>query len=107
LYAIFKRVANVSEKTGKESGLTKLSPVKKGGWGIFLAALGIFILIALFDYDPSNYHVYPPAGEAPLLGKVGIELGRFAFVLFGLSAWLIPWFLGVGAWLLFTPTTGN
>ena len=104
MYAIFKRVANVSEKTGKESGLTKLSPVKKGGWGIFLAALGIFILIALFDYDPSNYHVYPPAGEAPLLGKVGIELGRFAFVLFGLSAWLIPWFLGVGAWLLFTPT---
>ena len=97
-------MANVSEKAGKESGLAQLSPVKRVGWGLFFALLSLFIFISLLDYDPSNYHAFPPEGDAPLLGKVGIEIGRFMFALLGLSAWFLPWFFGVTAWLFLTPT---
>ena len=97
-------MANVSDKAGKESGLAQLSPVKRVGWGLFFALLSLFILISLLDYDPSNYHAYPPEGDAPLLGKVGIEIGRFTFALLGLSAWFLPWFFGVCSWLFLTPT---
>jgi len=97
-------VANVSKKTSTESGITQLSPVKNWGWGVFLAILCIFILIALLDYNPSNYHVYPPKGDAPLLGVVGLEVARFIFVHLGVSGWFIPWFLSVWAWLFLTPT---
>ena len=97
-------MANLTKKTIKESGIAQLSPVKKWGRGVFLAILCIFVLIALMDYDPSNYHEYPPSGDAPLLGVVGLEVARFIFVLLGVSGWLVPWFLSVGAWLLLTST---
>ena len=97
-------MANVSGKAGKESGLAQLSPVKRVGWGLCFALLSLFMLISLIDYDPTNYHSYPPEGDAPLLGKAGIEIGRFTFALLGLSAWFLPWFFGVLAWLLLTPT---
>ena len=60
-----------------------------------------FILVSLIDYDPDNYHVYPPTGSSPLLGQVGIFVARYLFVIFGLSAWLIPWFFAVCSWNCF------
>ena len=98
-------MANESEKTGKQSGVTQLFPAKRIGWGLFFALIGTLIFISLLDYDPSNYNQYPPQGDPPLLGKFGIEIGRGTFALFGLSAWLLPWFFGVAAWLFLTPNT--
>jgi S-DNA-T family DNA segregation ATPase FtsK/SpoIIIE len=98
-------VANESGKTGKQSGVTELFPARRGGWGLFSALIGTLIFISLLDYDPSNYNQYPPQGNPPLLGKFGIEIGRGTFALFGLSAWLLPWFFGVAAWLFLTPNT--
>jgi len=51
-------------------------------------------LIALINYDPSSYHVHPPADSTPLLGQLGIFVARHLFGLLGLSAWMLPWFLG-------------
>ena len=49
--------------------------------------------------------MYPPSGDSPLMGQVGIVLARYAFALLGLSAWLLPWFLGVCSWMCLSPTT--
>ena len=49
--------------------------------------------------------MYPPSGDSPLMGQVGIVLARYTFALLGLSAWLLPWFLGVCSWMCVSPTT--
>ena len=83
-------MANVSQKNKNGSGLARISPVRKPGWGILFALLAIISLIALIDYDPSNYHIFPPEGESPLIGQTGLIIGRYAFAFLGLSAWLLP-----------------
>ncbi|MEK9772882.1 MAG: DNA translocase FtsK 4TM domain-containing protein [Opitutae bacterium] len=98
-------MANVTEKGKERSGLTQLSPVRKTGWGIFFSLLSLFVFVALWDYDPSNYHTFPPDGGSPLLGQTGIITGRYAFAFFGLTAWLLPWFFGVCSWLFLIPSS--
>ena len=73
----------------------QLSPVKRTGWGILFGLFSLITTVAIIDYDPSNYHNFPPDGNSPLLGQVGIIIGRYAFAYFGLSSWLLPWFFGV------------
>ena len=98
-------MANSSENIRPKTGLTPISPVRKTGLGLILAAFSIFSLISLIDYDPSNYHTYPPNGESPLMGQAGVIAGRYMFALLGLSAWLLPWVFGLSAWQCLTPTT--
>ncbi len=83
----------------------ELSPVRRTGFGILCVILSIFTFLALIDYNPSNYHTFPPDGDSPLLGQFGIILGRYAFAVLGLSAWLLPWFLGVCGWLCIFPSS--
>ena len=98
-------MANVSQKNKNGSGLARISPVRKPGWGILFALLAIISLIALIDYDPSNYHIFPPEGESPLIGQTGLIIGRYAYAFLGLSAWLLPWIFGVCSWAFLIPTT--
>ena len=98
-------MANVTGKSKEKSGLTQLSPVRKTGWGIIFALLCLLFLISLWDYDPSNYHTYPPDGDAPLLGQIGIITARYAFAILGVSAWFLPWCFGVCSWLMLKPYT--
>ena len=100
-------MANVSKKKGSESGLAQLSPTKRTGWGILSGLMAVLTFISLIDYDPSNYHVFPQAGDAPMLGQVGIVIARYAYAIFGLSAWFLPWFMGVCSWIFLTPTNSN
>ena len=97
-------MANESIKNKQGSGLSQLSPVRRTGWGILFGLLSLITLIAIIDYDPSNYHSFPPDGSSPLLGQAGIILGRFAFAYLGLSSWFLPWFFGVCAWLFLVPS---
>ena len=80
-YAINKKVANISGKNKKSDGMGELSPVRKTGLGILFLLASVFTLIALIDYDPLNYHVFPPSGDSPILGQIGIIVGRYAFAL--------------------------
>ena len=98
-------MANVSAKNKKGSGLTDLSPVQRKGWGFFLAILSLLSLVSFIDYNPSNYHNFPPDGPAPVLGQVGLLIARYVFALLGISAWLLPWTLGVFSWLCLKPST--
>ena len=75
-------------------GISELSPKKRGFIGLISGALAVLVLIALINYDPSSYHVHPPADSTPLLGQLGIFVARHLFGLLGLSAWMLPWFLG-------------
>ena len=88
----------------KNSGISELSPKKRGFIGLISGALAILVLIALINYDPSSYHVYPPADSTPLLGQLGIFVARHLFGLLGLSAWMLPWFLGNISYLSFKKT---
>ena len=97
-------MANESVKNKQGSGLSQLSPVRRTGWGILFGLLSLITLIAIIDYDPSNYHSFPPDGSSPLLGQAGIILGRFAFAYLGLSSWFLPWCFGVCAWLFLVPS---
>jgi S-DNA-T family DNA segregation ATPase FtsK/SpoIIIE len=86
------------------SGISELSPKKRGFIGLISGALAILVLIALINYDPSSYHVHPPADSTPLLGQLGIFVARHLFGLLGLSAWMLPWFLGNVSYLSFKKT---
>ena len=98
-------MANVSAKNKKGSGLTDLSPVQRKGWGFFLAILSLLSLVSFIDYNPSNYHNFPPDGPAPILGQAGLLIARHLFAILGISAWLLPWSLGVFSWLCLKPST--
>ena len=102
---MINKVANISSKNKKSDGMGELSPVRRTGFGILCVILSIFTFVALIDYNPSNYHTFPPDGDSPLLGQFGIILGRYAFAVLGLSAWLLPWFLGVCGWLCIFPSS--
>ncbi len=97
-------MANVSSKSKESSGLSELTPVRKTSLGVIFGSLSLFTLIALIDYDPLNYHSFPPDGKIPLLGQTGIIAARYAFAFFGFSAWFLPWFLGVCSWLCLMPS---
>ena len=88
----------------KNGGISELSPKKRGFIGLISGALAILVLIALINYDPSSYHVYPPADSTPLLGQLGIFVARHLFGLLGLAAWMLPWFLGSISYLSFKKT---
>ena len=85
-------------------GISELSPKKRGFIGLISGALAVLVLIALINYDPSSYHVHPPADSTPLLGQLGIFVARHLFGLLGLSAWMLPWFLGNVSYLSFKKT---
>jgi S-DNA-T family DNA segregation ATPase FtsK/SpoIIIE len=85
-------------------GISELSPKKRGFIGLISGALAVLVLIALINYDPSSYHVHPPADSTPLLGQLGIFIARHLFGLLGLSAWMLPWFLGNVSYLSFKKT---
>ena len=74
----------------KIPALDKVSP-KKNFWystAFFFAAILTFG--SLVDYDPSNMHTYPPAGDTPIFGSVGLHTSRLLQCVFGMSAWLLP-----------------
>jgi S-DNA-T family DNA segregation ATPase FtsK/SpoIIIE len=104
-YAFFREVANSTKNSKGKGGLTQISPSRKTGLGVCFGIFSIITLVSLADYDPANFHMYPPSGDSPLMGQVGIVLARYTFALLGLSAWLLPWFLGVCSWICLTPTT--
>lgn len=93
-------MANSVSESGK--GLGNLTPGKKPWLAIVSGAMGVLLLIALIDYNPSNYHSVPPGGASPLLGKIGVVLARYLYGLFGLSAWLLPWMLATISFLAAT-----
>lgn len=98
-------VANLSDKGEEKNGLAKRLPAPSKGWGITLALLSFFVALSLLDYDPGNFHTFPPIGEAPLLGKLGVILGRTLFAHLGVTAWLMPWFFLFSSWLCFAGNT--
>ena len=98
-------MAKEPSKTKPKVGLAELTPTKKIGWGVFWSILSSVTLLSLIDYDPQNIHTQPHSGNSPLLGRLGVETGRYLFSRFGLSAWLFPWLLGVIAWLCFNQST--
>ena len=69
-------------------------------WSFFNGVFAVIVIIALLNYDPQTYHVYPPEGTSPLLGQLGIFIARHLFGLLGISAWLIPWILCSLAYLI-------
>jgi len=68
-------------------------------------ALALLVFIAIINYDPSSFHVYPPTDSTPLLGQLGIFIARHLIGLFGLSAWILPWLLGTISYLSFKKTS--
>ena len=84
-------------------GVSVLTPSKKIGWGVLGVVLTLVVLLSLIDYDPKNFHQYPPGGDAPLLGQVGVYIARHLFTLIGVSAWLVPWALAFITWQCFMP----
>jgi S-DNA-T family DNA segregation ATPase FtsK/SpoIIIE len=87
------------------SGIYKLSPKKRGLLGLLSGVLAVLVFIAIFNYDPSSFHVYPPTDSTPLLGQLGIFIARHLIGLFGLSAWILPWLLGTVSYLSFKKTS--
>ena len=65
------------------SGISKISPKKRGLLGLLSGALAILVFIAIINYDPSSFHVYPPTDSTPLLGQLGIFIARHLIGLFG------------------------
>ena len=88
-----------------DSGISKISPKKRGLLGLLSGALAILVFIAIINYDPSSFHVYPPPDSTPLLGQLGIFIARHLIGLFGLSAWILPWLLGTISYLSFKKTS--
>jgi len=87
------------------SGISKISPKKRGLLGLLSGALALLVFIAIINYDPSSFHVYPPTDSTPLLGQLGIFIARHLIGLFGLSAWILPWLLGTISYLSFKKTS--
>jgi S-DNA-T family DNA segregation ATPase FtsK/SpoIIIE len=81
-------------------GIRKPTPDKQILLSILNAIVSFIILVALVTYEPGTYHASPSVGSTPLLGQFGIFTARTLFGIFGLSAWLLPWFFGTCAFLL-------
>ena len=81
-------------------GIRKPTPDKQVLLSILNAIASFIILVALVTYEPGTYHASPSVGSSPLLGQFGIFTARTLFGIFGLSAWLLPWFFGTFSFLL-------
>jgi DNA segregation ATPase FtsK/SpoIIIE, S-DNA-T family len=81
-------------------GLRKPTPDKQILLSILNAIVSLIILVALVTYEPGTYHASPSVGSTPLLGQFGIFTARTLLGIFGLSAWLLPWFFGTCTFLL-------
>ena len=81
-------------------GIRKPTPDKQILLSILNAIVSLIILVALVTYEPGTYHASPSVGSTPLLGQFGIFTARTLLGIFGLSAWLLPWFFGTCAFLL-------
>ena len=103
LYLSIFCMAKANTNPKSKVGVSVLTPSKKIGWGILGVVLTLIVLLSLIDYDPRNFHQYPPGGDAPLLGQVGVYIARHLFSLIGVSAWLVPWLLAFITWQCFIP----
>ena len=103
LYLSIFCMAKANTNPKSKVGVSVLTPSKKIGWGILGVVLTLIVLLSLIDYDPRNFHQYPPGGDAPLLGQVGVYIARHLFSLIGVSAWLVPWLLAFVTWQCFAP----
>ena len=74
----------------KIPALDKVSPKKKFWYSATFFFAAIFTLGSLIDYDPGNLHTYPPSGDIPIFGRVGLHTSRLLLCIFGISAWLLP-----------------
>ena len=69
-----------------------------------LVALGVYLLIALWTYDPADpgwSHSGSGGRVANAVGPVGAWLADVLYHLFGYMAYLIPVMMAVGGWRLF------
>ena len=60
----------------------------------------ILTLVSLIDYDPVNLHTFPPSGDVPIFGRMGLHLARLFLCIFGISAWLLPIALFLGSYVM-------
>ena len=74
----------------KIPALDKVSPKKKFWYSATLFFAAVLTLGSLIDYDPGNLHTYPPSGDIPIFGRVGLHTSRLLLCIFGISAWLLP-----------------
>ena len=81
-------------------GIRKPTPDKQVFLSILNAIASFIILVSLITYEPGTYHASPSMGSSPLFGQFGIFTARTLFGIFGLSAWLLPWFFGTFSFLL-------
>ncbi len=96
-------------KTEKETGHIEKVYGAAQVWGAVLCALGVFFFLSLVSYDwrdvselssPSN-HV-----TVNLVGPVGIALAFRSFIWFGLSAYVLPFWLFISGLGLLTGRVG-
>jgi len=74
----------------KIPALDKVSPKKKFWYSATFFFAAILTLGSLIDYDSGNLHTYPPSGDIPIFGRVGLHISRLLLCIFGISAWLLP-----------------
>ncbi|MCH8540928.1 MAG: DNA translocase FtsK [Opitutales bacterium] len=73
--------------------------------GLLCLFLGLFLLVALADYQPSKSPRLLQGEEvsgSSLVGSVGVEIGHFSFLLLGGTAWLLPILLFWLMWIFFS-----
>ena len=83
----------------KHVGIKKATPEKQTTLGVLCGVISILSFVSLCDYDPGSFHSSPPTQSSPLLGQVGLSLASNILGIFGLSAWLLPWFFGTLSFL--------
>ncbi|MBI3899015.1 MAG: DNA translocase FtsK 4TM domain-containing protein [Gammaproteobacteria bacterium] len=69
-----------------------------------LAAVGIYLLISLWSYqpaDPSWSHRGPSAAVVNMGGRIGAWLADALFYLFGYVAYLFPIMIAIGGWKIY------
>ena len=65
----------------KIPALDKVSPKQKFWYSTAFFFVAILTFGSLVDYDPSNIHEYPPVGDTPIFGSVGLHTSRLLLCL--------------------------
>ncbi|WP_110647472.1 DNA translocase FtsK [Salinicola peritrichatus] len=81
----------------------RLQGVTREGAVILLLAICVFLLLALFSYNPADpgwSHSGPDQSIANWMGRIGAWLSDVLYSLFGASALWWPGMFGLGAWRL-------
>ena len=75
-------------------------------WALALTCmlLGIWMLVALIDFDPNQKGYFTAANQEPAtqvnnMGPLGADLARVGYAWLGVMAWSVPLFLFWSAWL--------